>query len=148
MCVPFSTCDVTVYLALVSVPSVDSSLVFWSPEVKVGDPAVYQLTLSAPSHLYIFSLPFISISIHFDDDMPPIMVVHKPHDDGSEAPRVQRVELGQMDLSADSTRDAAREVEAVLRWKPGSTIVFTGSLVSAVPATLTVGLSVARKVTY
>ncbi|KIP04097.1 hypothetical protein PHLGIDRAFT_31528 [Phlebiopsis gigantea 11061_1 CR5-6] len=119
-------------------PLLDSSIVFWSSEVKVGDHAVYQLTLSAPSHLYMSSLPFVSLSIHFDDDVPRITIVHKAPEDGSEAPLVQRVDLGQVDLSVDSAHDAAREVEAVLRWKPGSAIVFTGSLVSPVPATLTI----------
>lgn len=102
---------------------------------------MYQLSLSAPLHTYISSLPFSSLSIHFDDQVAPVTVIHKAVEGDSEPPPMQRVDLGQIDLSSNLAQDVQREVEADLRWKPGSTIVFAGALFSAVPTTMTVSLS-------
>lgn len=120
--------------------AVDSSVVFWSPEVKVGEPAVYQILLSAPLHTYISSLPFSSLSIHFDDQVGPVLITRKALDGDSDPPLVQRIDMGQVDLSSNLARDSLCKVEADLRWKPGSTIVFTGTLTSIKPTTLKVGV--------
>ena len=113
---------------------VDTTAIFWSPEVKVGERAVYQLSLAAPSDLYISSLPFSSLAIHFSDDIPPLIVRHADSD--AAAPTVQRVQLGHHEISSNA--ESPREAEANLRWRPGGIIVFTGTLQSRVPTLLSV----------
>lgn len=118
--------------------TVDTSLVFWAPEVKVDEPAAFQLSLSAAPGTIISALPFSSLAVHFDEKIPPVTVVHRAADDDTAVQLIQRVDLGQTRAGADIAEDAAREVEANLRWRPGAMIIVTGSLVSAAPATLTV----------
>ena len=101
---------------------------FWSSEVKVGEPAVYQLTLSVPTRTFISSLPFTSVTIQFDEETTPITVLHKAPEDEAEQPIVQRVDLGQINLTSTLAQDASREVYANLRWRPGGSIVFMGAL--------------------
>jgi trafficking protein particle complex subunit 11 len=125
-------------VVLTKISPVDSSLVFWSPDVKVGEPAVYQFSLSASVHTFISSLPFTSVTIWFNEETAPVTVLHSVPEGEVQAPLVQRVDLGQINLTSNLAQDATREVQANLRWQPGSTVVFTGALISDVPTTLTV----------
>ena len=100
---------------------------------------MFQLSLSASSRTFISSLPFSSLNIHFDEQTAPLTVVHKSPEGDADSPLVQRVDVGQTYVGLAQPDEALREAEANLHWKPGGTIVFTGSLVSAAPATLTVG---------
>ncbi|KAJ6589938.1 Gryzun, putative trafficking through golgi-domain-containing protein [Mycena vulgaris] len=108
-----------------SKPMFDSSVVFWTAEVKVGEPAAFQLCLTAPTNTTISSLPFSSLEIHFSGKLPPITVQHVAE---SAPPVVQRVDLGYL-----SSSDAGSSV-ANLRWQPGASVVFTGTLSSDIPA--------------
>ncbi|KAJ7496837.1 Gryzun, putative trafficking through golgi-domain-containing protein [Mycena latifolia] len=112
-----------------SQPMFDASVVFWAPEVKVGEPAAFQLCLTAPTNPTLAALPFAGVEIHFSGGaVKPVSVRHVS---GSEegAAGVQRVELGL--VSSPGTTDA---VTANLRWQPGASVVLTGSLTSEVPA--------------
>lgn len=113
---------------------VDTSLVFWSPEVKVGERAVFQLSLAAPPDVYISNLPFSSLAIYFGDDTPPLNVRHNASEDG--IPLVQRVELGH--IAFPLTESGEEELATNLRWRPGGIIVFTGTVESRVPTTISV----------
>lgn len=115
---------------------VDTSLVFWKPEVSVGERAAFQLSLSAPSSVSMTSLPFSSLAIHFSPEMQPIVVKHKHDESQMSSPAVRRVDVGH--VFTTGVGGDAIEVEADLRWGPGSTIVFAGDLSSNVPAILKV----------
>lgn len=88
--------------------------------------------------MYISSLPFESLAIHFDDDVSPVVVRHTAPEEPSQIPFIQQINLGHIDMSAEDVKDAVRETEAQLRWRPGGSIVFTGALSKKTPATLTV----------
>ncbi|KAJ7686580.1 Gryzun, putative trafficking through golgi-domain-containing protein [Mycena rosella] len=113
-----------------SQPMFGSSVVFWTSEVKVGEPAAFQLCLTAPTHTTTASLPFSSLQIHFSGKLPPIVVQHVSE---SAPPPVQRVDLGHI-----SSTGVAGSTVANLRWQPGASIVFTGTVSSEVPASLRV----------
>ncbi|KAJ7169134.1 Gryzun, putative trafficking through golgi-domain-containing protein [Mycena crocata] len=109
-----------------SQPMFDSSVVFWAPEVKVGEPAAFQLCLTAPTNTTIASLPFSSLDIHFSGNLPPVVV--RSISESTPHP-VQRVDLGHI-----SSFGATESAAANLRWQPGASIVFTGNLSSDIPA--------------
>ncbi|KAF8963658.1 Gryzun, putative trafficking through golgi-domain-containing protein [Flammula alnicola] len=112
-------------------PIFDSAVVFWSPEVKVGEHAAFQLSLMAPSSITIASVPFSRLAIHFAHHESPIIVEHEPSEIES---TVSVVNLGHIKHS-DSNQPVFK---ANLRWQRGSVIVFTGSMSSEVPAVLKV----------
>lgn len=126
---------------------VDTSLVFWKPEVAVGERAAFQLSLSAPPAVSMSSLPFSSLAIYFAPDMRPVIVRHKPGGGGggglqtqTGSSAVRRVDVGHVEVSAAGEGGSVVEIEAELRWGPGSTIVFAGDVLSDVPATLKVSI--------
>lgn len=107
-------------------------MIFWSPEVKVGEQAAFQLTLTAPSSIGISSIPFSRIALHFSEGAPPVIVEHNPSD---EQDSIQTVNIGHIALS-ESNRPA---IKADLRWSKGSSIIFMGSLSSEAPTVFKVG---------
>ncbi|KAI0687431.1 Gryzun, putative trafficking through golgi-domain-containing protein [Cytidiella melzeri] len=115
-------------------PLLDYSVVFWSPEVMIDERAVYQITLSAPSSVHISSLPFASVAVHLKDDAAPFIIRHadvEPHNEP-----IQQVRLGHVEYSEVS--EESSELQANLRWLPGGCIVFTGTLSSKQPTTLSI----------
>jgi hypothetical protein len=111
--------------------TVDSTIVFWTPEVNVGDLAAFQLSLTAPTNLKISSLPITSLAVHFSDDVVPVVVQHLASNPETAA-TVRRIDLGHVSKLEN------REVEANLRWQSGATIVFSGAMSSDVPISLKV----------
>ncbi|KAI0776280.1 Gryzun, putative trafficking through golgi-domain-containing protein [Trametes elegans] len=114
----------------------DASVVFWDPEVNVGVQAPFQILLSSQANISLSALPFTSLAIHFSEDVPPITIRHNQDDPDAEIPTVQRFDVGQVAIVPVTTEPS--EVEAVLRWGPGSTIVFTGTVSSATPTQVSV----------
>ncbi|KAF8911521.1 Gryzun, putative trafficking through golgi-domain-containing protein [Gymnopilus junonius] len=110
-------------------PIFDSDVIFWSHEVKVDEEAPFQFTLSAPSNTILSSIPFSRITFNFSGGVPPIAVDHEPSDMGGE---VKVVRLGHIS-SSGSTQPT---VKANLRWQPGTTTVFSGTLSSSEPSEL------------
>jgi hypothetical protein len=120
---------------------VDSMVVFWTPEVKVGEPAAFQLSLTSPTSTTISSLPIISLAIYFTDHTFPVTVRHSKSDSGSH-PRIQRIDLGHVSEGRkgnESKPEDVPEVNGYLCWQPGATTVFSGTVSSDVPALLKVG---------
>lgn len=109
-------------------------MIFWAPEVKIDERAVYQIVLTAPPNIYISSLPFASLAVYLREDSPPILIRHVQGE--LPAGNVQQVRLGHVDYSALPA--ASVELEANLRWRPGGSLVLTGSLSSASPLTISV----------
>ena len=123
--------------------AVDTSLVFWSPEVKVDERAVFQLALSAPSDVHMSSLPFTSLAIYFSDDSPPMTVVYKATEDDS--PAVQMVDLGCIEYPIVEHEGESKEIEANLRWQAGGTIVFRGTVTSRSPTVISVSCHLLKR---
>jgi hypothetical protein len=96
----------------------------------VGEPAAFQLTMTAPTSISIALIPFSRLTLHLSDDFPPIVVHHAPSD--VQLP-IQRFDIGH------TTGQELLDASANLRWQPGGTIVFTGSISSEVPLVLKVG---------
>lgn len=126
-----------------SCPQVDSAVVFWATDVKVDALAVFQLSLTAPSDVSISDLPITALEIHFSSTtgtIPSIVVRHsqsESEEESNKASLVRKVDLGH-GAQGGEEQPQSREVEAELRWRPGATIVFSGTLSSKVPTSLKV----------
>ena len=118
---------------------VKSNVVFWSPEVKVGEFAAFQLSMTAPASASISSIPFTQLKIFFAQDVcRPITVHHRASNDDSS---VRRVYLGNISKSTDPET----VLNANLNWAPGATVVFAGCLFSETPAKVEVGISISAQ---
>ncbi|KAF9012565.1 glutathione transferase omega-1 [Cyathus striatus] len=113
--VPASTDEPLVIDLPESQPIFDSNVVFWSSDVRVGERAAFQLSLTAPRHILVSSIPFSSLLVYFSDTDTPLVVKHTP---SSEAPKPGHVQI------------------ADLRWGLGGMIVFSGTMESDVPTVL------------
>ncbi|KAH7910026.1 Gryzun, putative trafficking through golgi-domain-containing protein [Hygrophoropsis aurantiaca] len=111
-----------------SQPLFEISIVFWKSEVRVGEDAVFQLSLIAPTNTVISSLPIDSITIHFPDEYGPVIIRHKA---SSTHECVRLVQVGQV-----KHEDEEVEVEADLRWMPGDRLIVTGTVSSDIPRVL------------
>ncbi|KAH9944784.1 Gryzun, putative trafficking through golgi-domain-containing protein [Amylocystis lapponica] len=116
-----------------SEPILDSSLVFWHHEVNVGEVVAFQLILTALKTVPMSLLPFSSLTVHFQSDIPPIVIRHAPASSEDPPPAVQKVDLGHASLPLPEGETASREIEGNLRWRPGSSIVLCGSISSDEP---------------
>jgi trafficking protein particle complex subunit 11 len=108
-------------------------VVFWTPEVKVGEPAPFQLSLTAPVNVDLLSLPISSLKIHFAEDIAPLIVRNVTSGSVADIP-IRRVDLGHV----SALRDKTEEVQADLRWKKGWKIVFAGTVSSDRPLLMNV----------
>lgn len=122
-------------LTIVSI-KVDTSVVFWRPEVSIDEAAPFQITAVAPDDLSLSGLPITAVRIQFDGDKWPTIVVGHV-DKETEAPHVQSINLGQISTLSEST--GSNQPEADLRWPIGATKVFFGTLVSNSAIVLRVG---------
>jgi hypothetical protein len=113
---------------------VDSNVVFWAPEVKVGEVTAFQLSLTAPTHLPISSLPFSSLAIHFSHLESPV-IIQRADSGPSSRSLSQHVDLGHISAS-----EIPEEVTADLQWDLGECKVFSGTLSSDLPSLLKVRL--------
>ncbi|KAH9942206.1 Foie gras liver health family 1-domain-containing protein [Epithele typhae] len=119
-----------------SKPLLDVAAVFWESEVDVDVPAPFQIQLSSQHNVSLSSISFTSLAIHFSTDLPPIILQHIQDDPDAEIAAVHRVDLGHIAVS--STPAESKEIKTVLKWGPGTTIVLTGSVSSAVPTPISV----------
>ncbi|TCD61939.1 hypothetical protein EIP91_007679 [Steccherinum ochraceum] len=120
-------------------PLLDTTTIFWTSDISVGESSAFQITLSAPPLPPISELPFASLSIYFADDLPPIVIHDASADDDMAPPLVQRVALGDLRPPQGGEDPVPREeLRAKLRWDPGSSLILTGSLGSDLPGTLSV----------
>ncbi|KAF5354759.1 hypothetical protein D9756_005506 [Leucocoprinus leucothites] len=111
-------------------PLFDTSAVFWSQSVKVGEAAAFQVSFTAPKVIPVSSIPFTSIAIHLEEG-PPIVVRHSP-DKPRNASAVRWLNAGEI-LSRDPT-----EIEANLQWNLGDVLIVSGRVVSKRPTELKV----------
>jgi hypothetical protein len=126
--------------------AVDSQVVFWSSEATVGEPAAFQLSLTAPTHISISGLPITSLAVVFAENIPTIIVRHSASDSDNLA-AVRRIDLGHVVASkAAAGPEEMREVQAHLRWQRGATFVFTGTIASEIPRALKVRIASCRTV--
>ncbi|KAF8435107.1 Gryzun, putative trafficking through golgi-domain-containing protein [Boletus edulis BED1] len=112
-----------------SEPILNTSVVFWKPEVRVGEGVAFQISLTAPSDAVIPDLPIHSISILFSEGCRPITIYH---DASAQPDPVRLVPLGQV------RGEKPIEVQVHLRWRAGDQVVLTGTLASDVPGIFSV----------
>ncbi|KAI0079255.1 hypothetical protein K474DRAFT_1617849 [Panus rudis PR-1116 ss-1] len=124
-------------------PVLDTSAIFWKSEVSVGEAAGFQITLTAPPSVSLLSIPFTTLTIYLSDDLPPVTIHHAQLDADQELSTVQKVDVGNIlippaDSDSEDGDKHLKELEAHLRWNPGSSLVLCGSMTSTIPTTLTV----------
>jgi hypothetical protein len=118
-------------------PLLDTMLVFWTPEVRVGEEAGFQLSLATPTNMDLSALPIDSVTITFSDGYYPVVLRHLSPTDGQVADRVVRlVKIGKVVPEAED--EEPEEIFADLRWGPGERLVVSGSISSETPEPLTV----------
>lgn len=121
---------------LIQACAVDASVVFWDHEIDVGEQARFQILLSSQPDVSLSSIPFTQLAIHFGTHAPPLIIKHHQPDPDVDVPIVQRFDLGEVVVAPAPTEPS--EIEAELQWGAGSTIVFTGSVSSALPMHISV----------
>jgi len=119
-------------LILFNLLSVDTNVVFWSPSVKVGDVAAFQVSLTAPNSISVSSIPFVSATIYLEDG-PPI-IVRRSADMKQNTSAVQWYDAGEISMSS---RDPV-EIGAVLQWNLGDVLIISGRIISDKPTELKV----------
>ncbi|KAF9022277.1 hypothetical protein BDZ89DRAFT_208493 [Hymenopellis radicata] len=112
-----------------SQPIFDCDVVFWQTEVKVGEAAAFQLTITAPEDVAISDLPFTSLTIAFAGTYGPITLQHVDGESSNTSSRY---------LSLGTISEEAKTLETSLRWQHGSSLILSGAMVSHVPTTLRV----------
>ncbi len=108
---------------------VDCDVVFWQTEVKVGESAAFQMTITAPEDVAISDLPFMSLTITFAGTYGPVTLQHV---DGESSNISNRY------LSLGTISEEPKTLETSLRWQQGSSLILSGTMVSHVPTTLRV----------
>lgn len=115
---------------------VDSTVTFWEPEVKIGQPVAFQICMTAPCVISLSALPFVSLRIYYADNFPPVVVRHTPPasntpSESQQQQIVRRIDLGHLHLQSANPKE--RQVDANLRWPRGGSLVLVGSLSSDAP---------------
>jgi hypothetical protein len=119
-------------------------LVFWTPEVRVGEEAAFQLSLAAPTNIDLSFLPITSVTITFSNGYYPVVLRHSPPtDDEATCQDIRLVKIGKVVHEDDD--EEPDEVGADLRWRPGGRLVLSGSISSIVPKPLTVHFVSAKR---
>lgn len=122
---------------------VDTMLVFWTPEVRVGEGAGFQLSLATPTNMDLSALPIDSVTITFSDGYYPVVLQHSPPTGDQVADTAVRlVKIGK--LLPEDEDEEPEEICADLRWRPGERLVVSGSISSEAPGLLTVGVVLLR----
>lgn len=119
-------------ICILSISVVDSNVVFWAPEVNVGEVAAFQISLTASPRLPISSLPFSMLAIHFSHSDAPV-IIRRANSGPSSRPSTQRIDLGHINAS-----DTPQEVVADLQWELGECKVLSGTISSDLPSLLKV----------
>ncbi|KAG0708617.1 Gryzun, putative trafficking through golgi-domain-containing protein [Suillus ampliporus] len=120
-----------------SKPLLDTMLVFWTPEVRVGEEAGFQLSLAAPTNIDLSAIPVDSVIITFSDGYYPVVLRHSPPMDSEVADTVVRlVKIGK--VAPEDEDEEPEEICADLRWRSGEKLVVSGSISSEAPGPLTV----------
>lgn len=118
-------------------PLLDTMLLFWTPEVRVGEEAGFQLSLATPTDMDLSALPIDSVTITFSGGYYPVVLQHSPHTDGQVADRAVRlVNIG--NVVPEDEGDEPEEIYIDLRWRPGERLVVSGNISSEAPGPLTV----------
>lgn len=114
-------------------PIWNTSLIFWRPAVKVGEDATFQFSLIMPPSSNISNLPVESVTIEFSDDYVPVTLHHSASE--SSGP-VRLVRVGQ--VQPVGVTGTPLEVVANLRWRPGDTMIISGTIPSLSPKQLSI----------
>jgi trafficking protein particle complex subunit 11 len=108
---------------------VDSSVVFWSPEIKPQESVVFQACISVPEYLDLSKLPVKALTLTLGDNSGSIFIDHdqkNEESDGAENDDIQYIEFGHLSIPGAS----GGRTRSQIHWKAGSTIVICGSIQS------------------
>ena len=105
-------------------------MVFCEPEVD------FQILLPSHPDVSLSSIPFTSFTFHLSGDVPPVVARHVQDGTDSAIAAVRRVDLGELVVSPASGE--TKEVEGLLRWGAGTTIVLAGTVSSSLPMNILV----------
>ncbi|KAK0459106.1 Gryzun, putative trafficking through golgi-domain-containing protein [Desarmillaria tabescens] len=86
------------------------------PEVKVGQRAAFQISITAPSDVAISELPFVSLSIRFSDDTLPLVLLRHSDEEVDESSKVTHVQLGHI---SKTSADVPPTLKTNLRMETG-----------------------------
>jgi hypothetical protein len=137
LCEPMEACSLMAFLLIGM--KWTPMLVFWTPEVQVGEEAGFQLSLATPTNMDLSALPIDSVTITFSNGYYPVVLQHSPPTDDQVADTAVRlVKVGK--LVPEDEDEESEEISAGLRWKPGERLVVSGSISSEAPGLLTVGV--------
>jgi hypothetical protein len=117
---------------------VDVTVVFWSPEVVVGEHVTFQVTLSAPSTVALSVLPIALMELVFSGANRSIRVQHTG--DVGKLETVRKFDLGHVDMHGSGEDSQVGDTSAYLRWRPDDVLVLCGTISSNVTCSLTVCL--------
>lgn len=123
------------FARILNIFPVDTSAIFWSPEVKVGQPAAFQISLAGPRRATISSLPFSQLSILFKGSDAPLIIRHQK-DEEPKSHHVKRLDVGYITYGDEGT-----ELTGDLSWGLGQMTVITGQVSAETPCALEVGAS-------
>jgi len=116
---------------------VDAMLVFFAPEVRVGDVAAFQLSLAASTDINLSALSIVSVIITVCDGYHPVVLRHSPFaEDEAIDNDIHVVKIGKV-VRKDEDEEP-EEIGADLRWGSGKRLVVSGSTTSTAPGPLTV----------
>ncbi|KAF5372683.1 hypothetical protein D9615_009870 [Tricholomella constricta] len=113
-----------------SQPIFDSNVVFWAPEVKVGEPAAFQISLIAPHNVPVSFLPISSLSIYFSHRDCPLVIRHQDSEAGPSSFQLMNL------TNVASSPEESGDVFANLRWQKGGCFIFAGTISSELPTSL------------
>jgi trafficking protein particle complex subunit 11 len=113
---------------------VDSTVIFWAPQVQVGERAAFQVSLAAPTDIMISALPIAELKVLFVEGVKPVVIKHVSGSDSEKS--VRNVDLGH--IGPLEEMGDAPELHACLRWKPGDIAVFSGTMSSNTPCSFKV----------
>lgn len=118
-----------------SQPIFDSNVVFWKPEVEVGELVPFQISLTAPTAVVLSSVPFSSLEIYLSEGEHPITLRPSVWDDANyPSPTIQALDVGDV----TDYREKSIEFDTNLCWEPGNVLIVHGWIKSDVPSQLKV----------
>ncbi|KAL5512612.1 hypothetical protein ACEPAG_3265 [Sanghuangporus baumii] len=109
-------------------PLFDCSVIFWTPEIKLGEQVAFQISFNVSPNVVLSGLPIRSLRLYTSDGRPLIKMCHN-NERSEESETISCIDVGHLALPLSSEKI----VESALTFPSGRTIVLIGTLSSEVP---------------